>query len=380
LRRECGRSGGSAAAAPPPTVYAPPPDWRVCAAVLKLHSRRITALEWHPRRSTLLVSGDKRGQLAFWDSQLVTERTVLEHGDAHQWLVSALRFLPQHADAVFSSSVDGTVCRTCCETMQHERVGTLNPGAVWSEDEGQDWRSIYAMEADPGRGCLHVGDDLGVITQLDPRAHCAVGRMQAAKAKTKLCSLALSVGQPHLLASAGNDHVARVWDLRMLGAAPPPVGSAAANKSLSSALLTLLHPRVVSAVAWSPLSGRKLMTTCTDNRLRVWSARHAAAWRRWVLTHCPCSTRTRGRVGGGRRADCPQPRLQPLFVSVQGGVGREGSDGEPRRHWALHKRGPRWRGAAPDRLYQRLLRAPGQSYDRPERDDHMPCCCGARLS
>lgn len=32
----------------------------------------------------------------------------------------------------------------------------------------------------------------------------------------------------------------------------------------------LPHPRVVNSAFFSPVTGRKLLTTCQDNRLRVW--------------------------------------------------------------------------------------------------------------
>ena len=36
--------------------------WQVDAAVLKLHSRRVTSLEFHPSKDNLVLSGDKKGQ------------------------------------------------------------------------------------------------------------------------------------------------------------------------------------------------------------------------------------------------------------------------------------------------------------------------------
>lgn len=39
-----------------------PKQWRVTAAVLKLHSRRVTCMDFCPARPSLIVSGDKRGQ------------------------------------------------------------------------------------------------------------------------------------------------------------------------------------------------------------------------------------------------------------------------------------------------------------------------------
>ena len=272
----------SRTSSPPPVAYSPPPLWRVSAAVLKLHSRRVTAMEFHPAKSNLIVSGDKKGQLAFWDCEKVSERTVLDQGAVHMWLVTALRFLPQHRDYVFSSAVDGRVCQTCCDTFQHSKVGDLNHGVVWEEGEGgegpADWRSAYAMEACPSRGVLFVGDDLGRVTLIDPRTQGVQGRMQAAKVKQKLCALGLSSGDPNLLATGGNDHFVRLWDVRQLHAGggldgAAPTSTAAANKALAeNSLAVLPHPRVVSAVSFSPLTGRKLISTCTDNRLRVWDA------------------------------------------------------------------------------------------------------------
>lgn len=56
------------ACAAPPAPYAPPTAWRAAAAVLKLHSRRVTALAFHPDpASSLLISGDKRGQIGIWN-------------------------------------------------------------------------------------------------------------------------------------------------------------------------------------------------------------------------------------------------------------------------------------------------------------------------
>lgn len=40
--------------------------------MLKLHSRRVACLEFHPRHPSLVVSGDKRGQVAVWDFDKVS--------------------------------------------------------------------------------------------------------------------------------------------------------------------------------------------------------------------------------------------------------------------------------------------------------------------
>lgn len=39
---------------------------------------------------------------------------------------------------------------------------------------------------------------------------------------------------------------------------------------VDTCLTELSHPRVVTAAYFSPVTGNKIMTTCQDNRIRVW--------------------------------------------------------------------------------------------------------------
>lgn len=44
-------------------VRLPLPEWQIDAAVLKLHARRCTCLQFHPSSDNLVISGDKAGQV-----------------------------------------------------------------------------------------------------------------------------------------------------------------------------------------------------------------------------------------------------------------------------------------------------------------------------
>lgn len=44
----------------------PIPNYQVDAAVLKLHSRRCTCLQFHPTNDNLVISGDKAGQVCYF--------------------------------------------------------------------------------------------------------------------------------------------------------------------------------------------------------------------------------------------------------------------------------------------------------------------------
>ena len=63
---------------------------------------------------------------------------------------------------------------------------------------------------------------------------------------------------------------------------PPPIGRADiqllfAGKGVASVseLACLEHPRLVNCAYFSPQTGSKLMTTCIDNRIRVWDYLHS---------------------------------------------------------------------------------------------------------
>ena len=84
-----------------------PTQWQVDTAVLRLHSRRCTCLEFHPTRDNIVLSGDKKGQVAIWDHAKVYDRTVYNLNKA---LTNNLRFLPgSDGMQCCSASSDGTL-------------------------------------------------------------------------------------------------------------------------------------------------------------------------------------------------------------------------------------------------------------------------------
>ena len=203
----------------------------------------------------------------------------------HPWLVSALKFFPDDGDYVYSASVDGAVCRVNVESHAVTTVCNLNAGLVYQEnEENPGWRSIYSMDVDASRRALLVGDDAGRAHVVDARAPARLGGLQVAKKGTKVVALGVNAAYPSVFVTAGNDHAARIWDIRRASLSADGAGAEAAgpagNKALALALATLPHPRVVNAAAFSPHTGRKLLTTCQDNRLRLWdtaTARCASA-------------------------------------------------------------------------------------------------------
>ncbi|CAI5502681.1 unnamed protein product [Closterium sp. Naga37s-1] len=228
------------------------------AAVIALHMRRITVLEFHAVRDDVLLSGDKRGHIGLWNYERERDTTV--HQSVHQYQISALRHRPTCDEVVLSSSLDGKVCRVDIETGQATVLANLNP-LGWQGDE-RTWGSFYAMDAPArdGGAVVVAGDNFGCIHVLDERVEerVAAGVAGCHAARTKVVSLHLNPADPHLLLSAGSDHWMHLWDVRQL--------------SPQHRIASMQHPRVVNSAYFSPITGTRILSTCQDNRLRVWDS------------------------------------------------------------------------------------------------------------
>ncbi len=230
------------------------------------------------------MSGDKYGEMCTWryDTQ---QRHVWS---PHEYLVTSMAWGDHSGDnTVYTGSADGLVKSIDLDTYDSTPLMRLNP-LGW-QGKPKQWRMVYALGG--GDGCLWAGDDVGNIHILDPRGGAGgthgrtVHQFNAHGKNNKVQYVHSNPRAPWLMATCGNDKAARVWDARML---KPPAraraswpdmagelwashgGSASNAADVSVAVVTLLHPRAVNAAVWSPVSGRKLMTTCLDNRIRIW--------------------------------------------------------------------------------------------------------------
>eukprot|EP00887_Chlorella_sp_A99_P006546 scaffold3.g6546.t1 len=251
--------------------------WQIDAAVLKLHSRRVTCIEFHPTHDHLVVTADKKGEIGVWDYAKVFERTVYRQGSINRWLTNALRFMPGSSDEVASASYDGTIFDV--ETGAHRTLYTANDWD-WDELEGDNankWVTMMGLDAVPALSILAAGDSKGWLHLLDPRACSPVCSLQArdeallsraagARVRTPLsptpgATAAAAAKQVHK--KAGNDYHLRLLDIRNLAGGPAGGGapSAADPKGKGKAAAGANTPAEL---------GRKLLSTCQDNRLRVW--------------------------------------------------------------------------------------------------------------
>ncbi|CAL5388528.1 unnamed protein product [Camellia sinensis] len=227
------------------------PD-QVNCAVIRYHSRRVTCLEFHPTRNNILLSGDKKGQLGVWDYCKVHEKIV--YGNIHGCILNNMKFKPTNDGTVYAASSDGTISCTDLETGISSSLMNLNPNG-WQGPSS--WRMLYGLDVNSEKGVVLVADNFGYL--MDIRSNSKVGEtILIHKKGSKVVGLHCNPVQPDLLLSCGNDHFARIWDMRRLES--------------GSSLCSLAHRRVVNSAYFSPRSGSKILTTSQDNRVRVWDS------------------------------------------------------------------------------------------------------------
>ncbi|XP_004490593.1 protein DAMAGED DNA-BINDING 2 [Cicer arietinum] len=229
------------------------PD-QVNCAVIRYHSRRITSLEFHPTKNNILLSGDKKGQLGVWDFEKVHEKVV--YGNIHSCILNNMRFNPTNDCMVYSASSDGTISCTDLETGISSAPMNLNPDG-WQGPN--TWKMLYGMDINCEKGLVLVADNFGFLHLVDMRSnHRNSDAVLIHKKGSKVTGIHCNPLQPDILLTCGNDHYARIWDMRRLEA--------------GSSLCNLAHTRVVNSAYFSPLSGNKILTTSQDNRLRIWDS------------------------------------------------------------------------------------------------------------
>ncbi|XP_024033790.1 protein DAMAGED DNA-BINDING 2 isoform X2 [Citrus clementina] len=153
----------------------------------------------------------------------------------------------------------------CAVIRYHSRRVTClefhptNNHILLSGDKGpRTWRMLYGMDINPEKGVVLVADNFGFLYLVDTRTNSRSGEAILIHRKgSKVVGLHCNPIQPELLLSCGNDHFARIWDIRRLEA--------------GSSLCDLPHKRVVNSAYFSP-SGSKILTTSQDNRLRIWDS------------------------------------------------------------------------------------------------------------
>ncbi|GMH33988.1 hypothetical protein BSKO_01822 [Bryopsis sp. KO-2023] len=236
-------------------VELPKTEWKVDCAILRLHHRRCQCLRFHPTKDDIVVSGDKSGELAVWNFMDVNERTV--YSRHHKANTNGIRFI-RDGDGMtcLTSSSDGTLKSIDIEVGKGDELLNLNEGDVqfW----GKHWLQMVGIDIDHEKSLAVVGDSSGGLHFVDHRVPGELYNHRIHKNRVTSCDF--NPRDNGVLLTCGNDHTAKILDIRKLGS----------EDGSWKEVTVLHHPRVVNNALFSPLTGRKIMTTCLDNRIRLW--------------------------------------------------------------------------------------------------------------
>ncbi|KAL3924732.1 MAG: hypothetical protein SGPRY_003833 [Prymnesium sp.] len=230
--------------------------------IAKLVPERIFSLSFHPSPTKLLAAaGDTWGRIGLWDCdqrEHASSPCVVTF-ETHSRPVSGIRISSHRPTSLLSCSHDG-----CLRSLDLGGVGKSVVLCTAPEVDGETAMMHDISEADDA-GSVYVCCSDGSVMFVDPRSPTArvLGRLH----EKKIFTVQRSAVQPSLLATASLDRTARVWDVRQLDVK---------GKSIKP-LCTIEHGLSVTGAHWSPV-GCRLLTTCNDNTLRVFSS--GTSWSR----------------------------------------------------------------------------------------------------
>lgn len=250
-----------------------PSQWGLDAGVFRLHSRRVTALTYviNSNNNAIVCSGDKGGELAVWrQGEKTSDVSTRDVWTGASWTITSLSRI-ESSSMIWSSSSDGTVRRWDLKRMRENSPRLILNDREWipGGDE-RTWRAAYSVKSwGGGEDCALVGDSTGRLLLVDARLpRSLVGAMRVARLGSRVLSIDVHTKDSALIATGGNDHFVRLWDLRRSNFSVSE--SAATSPTGTQPLSMILHPRVVTSARFSPITGSRLVSTCANNRLYIY--------------------------------------------------------------------------------------------------------------
>ncbi|KAG9050812.1 hypothetical protein FS837_002368, partial [Tulasnella sp. UAMH 9824] len=285
----------------------------------KVTQERIYCMAYHPTTSKDLVFfGDKYGTMGIWDPLARGEEIVDEDGEVQvteggqHWTlqvhwprtgktsISGMKFDPTDAHNVITSSYDCTMRITSFETGISREIFHAPNTLI----------SSFDMPPESGNE-IWISDVGGHLSHIDLREDFRKTgrRFEMNGTGHKIGCVSINPVSPHFLVTASNDRTLKLWDTRKLftlpvSESPRPPATATPSTRRSKVkkeeeeeagddvwinetsfeevekylggkkgrgLLRGEHSSgaAVSAAYWDP-SGRRIVSTCYDDHLRVW--------------------------------------------------------------------------------------------------------------
>ncbi|GHJ85332.1 hypothetical protein NliqN6_1734 [Naganishia liquefaciens] len=291
----------------------------------KPNTERIYSMTIHPDPERVLVfSGDKRGIVGVWDANARDEeadevegpgvkREVEDDdkaaivrdwrsGSGKVWrmqvhqrsAISCLKMDPMKGDTLFSSAYDCSIRTISLLTGVSSAIYALpDPDALINHfDISPSGKEIWAVDSLGGLNHIDIRED---AKQWGRRRWVISGQ----NTNTKIGGVGINPKNPALICTASNDRTMRIWDTRHLHPIPSepfptatgtsdhdssiyPTNVSDWNEHVCPAMQTKKHAGLLrtesphdkscSAAYWDS-AGRRILTTCYDDRIRVFDAK-----------------------------------------------------------------------------------------------------------
>ena len=257
--------------------------------VAKCTERAVTHADFHPSTSeVILASGDKEGNVSLWRVDDDDEDT---HGvycfQPHSQYVSHVKF--GNGNGIIGSNL----------------LSCAYDGHVWMLDsERGEFVELFSgaehdvefssMETNIDGNIIYGGDNDGMLNLIDLRASKKKLTSQVALGEKRINTVSFNTSNLYSIATSsamrkGGGEIC-VWDLRKFGGSST---SSSSSSKLQKPVHQLLHKKSTQSAYWNP-DGKRLLTTCYDDHIRVWnpsvssikpelSIRHNTQTGRWVL-------------------------------------------------------------------------------------------------
>ncbi|KAL4077073.1 WD40-repeat-containing domain protein [Scleroderma yunnanense] len=276
----------------------------------KVTENRVYSAAYHPEPSKdLIFFGDKHGQLGIWDARAPPDEVadedehvsaVGEREGGKYWRlqqhwpatskssISSIKFDPIDSHSVFTTSYDCTIRRLSL-------VSSISSQIFSSDDT-----LITSIDLPPSGHEVWISDALGAITHYDLREGEKCARRYELS-EQKIGSVSVNPSSPHLLVTASNNRLLRLWDTRRLQTLTPdtpapmtplpssPMRASSTAQSLgpfeynyetvqgfidSSQGRGLMraefqHGKSASSAYWDP-RGRSIVSTSYDDSVNLW--------------------------------------------------------------------------------------------------------------
>ncbi|XP_072017398.1 WD repeat-containing protein 76-like [Amphiura filiformis] len=239
--------------------------------VAKVTRERVYSVAIHPSQDKVVVcAGDRGGRLGIWDVESQNKETSgIMLFEPHSSPINCLHFAPANPSKILSTSYDGTV-----------RCGDLERGVfdeAYATTPGLD---IYISHFDflsPDGSQLIVAQNNGEghVAIVDTRTRCGAESVHRLHDKS-IRTVSVHPLKKNCIVTGSKDGTVALWDTRSLKT------KGKKNKSIT----TLNQGRGVTGAYFSPLTGRKLLTTSHNDTLKVYTfADNGAVFLKTTVRH-----------------------------------------------------------------------------------------------